>query len=293
MNPINPDLLQIIVCPQCGNALQQATENLLRCENCLYQAALLNGKPMFTPAPETIEPWEKIERGPNQGTAWRRANWHFLQSVVSQLPTAQLILDVGAGHGDFADIFTANQGQNPAHRYLSLDVVPYAEVDMVCDLNQTNPLKPASLDLIVLMNVLEHVFDAQNLLRVLARALKPSGQVVVTIPFMLKVHQAPFDFSRYTEYGLAELAKNAGLKIQSLQGYYDPLYILNESLGNLWQYALPESIGLRRTAGKGLVFAIQKLINLLGKTIPKGHSAVPTRQSNPAPCGYFLTLTRE
>ncbi len=282
------ELLDILVCPQCGHAPLQVTpdEKHLKCGNCRFSIPIIEGKPLFTPAPETIEPWEKVERGPDKGTVWRRANWRFLESVVSYLPQDHLILDVGAGHGDFADIFSGR-------RYLSLDIVPYAEVNMVCDLNQVNPLKSASLDMIVLMNVLEHVFEAQKLLSVLAGALKPGGQMAVTVPFMLKVHQAPFDFARYTEHGLVELVNCAGLKIQSLQGYYDPLYILNESLGNLWQYSLPETTGLKRFAGKSLVFLIQKLINLLGKVIPRGRSAIPTRQSNPAPSGYFLILTKE
>ena len=71
---------------------------------------------------------------------------------------------------------------------LALDIYPYPEVDVVCDLTQVNPFRENSFDAIVLMNVLEHVFATGVFLSELAKLLKPGGRLLVAIPFLLKVH---------------------------------------------------------------------------------------------------------
>jgi SAM-dependent methyltransferase len=246
---------------------------------------LLDGKPIFTDIPATIEPWEKVERGPDKGTAWRRSNWKFLNQQIQTLSKDALILDVGAGHGDFADIFADLN-------YFALDIVPYAEVDLVCDLGQTVPFRAGTFDAVVLMNVLEHVYESRQLVQNIAGLLKPGGKLILTVPFLLKVHQAPFDFSRYTPYYLANLANGAGLEMKSLSGYYDTLYLLNESLGNLWQYSINSNSAVQCFIAKGLVFIIQRLINWLGRLTEKGVVRSVTEEKNPAPVGYLVVLEK-
>jgi len=279
------ELTQLLVCPKCQHSFSVQSDTL-KCENCGFTARMAEGIPLFTDVPATIEPWEKVERGPEKGTAWRRSNWKFLNSEVQALPQDALILDVGAGHGDFADIFEGR-------RYYSLDIVPYAEVDLVCDLGQTIPFKPETFDVVVLMNVLEHVYECRRLVQNISKILKPGGKVIITVPFLLKVHQAPFDFSRYTPYFLENMAADAGLAVSSMKGYYDTLYLLNESLGNLWQYSLKGLSGTKTTLGKGLVFVIQKLINWLGSISEKGKIKPVNEEENPAPVGYLVVLEKK
>jgi hypothetical protein len=116
--------------------------------------------------------------------------------------------------------------------------------------------------------------------------------LILTIPFLLKVHQAPFDFSRYTPYYLETLAKDAGLTVATMNGYYDPLYLLNESLGNLWLYAIDSRPAVQRYMAKGLVFIIQRLINILGKVSEKGSVRSVIDEKNPAPVGYLVVLEK-
>lgn len=279
------NLADLLICPKCKSVFIEASSETLICTKCGYQVRLLEGKPLFTDVPETIRPWEKVERGPDKGTAWRRSNWRYLNEQVQALPPSALILDVGAGHGDFADIFS---GRN----YFSLDIVPYQEVDLVCDLGQTVPFKENTFDVVVLMNVLEHVYENRALLHTIGKILKPGGKLILTVPFLLKVHQEPFDFARYTPYYLTNAAIEAGLSVAELNGYFDTLYLLNESLGNLWQYSIKGST-VRQTWAKGLVFIIQRLINGLGKVSEGGVIRPYDKERNPAPVGYLAVLEKK
>ncbi|MCX6055498.1 MAG: class I SAM-dependent methyltransferase [Chloroflexi bacterium] len=279
------ELLDTLYCPECHSRFLDDKESILECEGCHKKIKMINNTPIFSEVPSTIEPWEKIERGPNKGTLWRRSNWVFLENSIQNVSPEALILDVGAGHGDFADIFVGR-------KYYSVDIVPYDEVDIVVDLGQSNPFKPSSFNVIILMNVLEHVYESRELLRTIASILAPGGVVIVTVPFLLKVHQAPFDFSRYTPFSLRKLAEESELQVESLKAYYDTNYLLNESLGNVWQYSLPSRSGIKTFLAKILVFFVQKMVNLLAFVTQKGFIAEVSTQSNPAPVGYLLVLRK-
>ena len=144
------ELLPLLVCPNCSGELKENAARLV-CASCSHSYALEAGIPIFSQPPENLQPSAKIERGPQIGTPWRQANWRFLQEQTQRLDAQALLLDVGAGRGDFADLFDGR-------RTIALDIYPYPEVDLVCDLTQVVPLKAASFDAIFLMNVLEHVF---------------------------------------------------------------------------------------------------------------------------------------
>ncbi|HQP08787.1 MAG TPA: methyltransferase domain-containing protein, partial [Anaerolineaceae bacterium] len=169
-----------LVCPICKGEFLQHNPDKWVCVTCGYTVNLVEGKPFFNQTPQDIIPFQKSERGPEIGTPWRQANWKFLHEQISKLSPGSKVLDVGAGRGDFADILTA---QNT----LAVDVIPFPEVDIICDLTQCIPFKEASFDAVVLMNVLEHVFNTRDLLINTRSLLKPGGKLILTIPFLLMI----------------------------------------------------------------------------------------------------------
>ncbi len=146
-----------------------------------------------------------------QGSSWRRANWRFLEDTVKLLPKKAVILDFGAGHGDFSEVLGR-------HATIALDVFPYDEIDIVCNLEKITPFKKSSFDAIVLMNVLEHIYRPELLMRTLATLLRPSGLLIVAVPFMLKLHQQPYDYNRYSHYQLVKMGHDANLEISTNGG---------------------------------------------------------------------------
>jgi SAM-dependent methyltransferase len=83
-------------------------------------------------------------------------------------------------------------------------------------------LRTGSIDLALLNNVMEHLDQPEKLLQSVARALKPSGRIAIAVPFIIKVHQAPFDFFRYTHYALQNMLERTGFGSISIEAVYTP-----------------------------------------------------------------------
>ena len=67
------------------------------------------------------------------------------------------------------------------------------------------PFKDESFDSILSFQVLEHIFEPQDFLSEAKRVLKPGGYMLITVPFMWDEHEKPYDYGRYTSFGLKHL----------------------------------------------------------------------------------------
>lgn len=84
--------------------------------------------------------------------------------------------------------------------------------DVIADLTQALPFENQSFDTILSFQVLEHLPTPQSLLEECHRILRNGGTLFLTVPFQWRVHEAPYDFFRYTRYGLEFMLKNAGFE---------------------------------------------------------------------------------
>lgn len=57
--------------------------------------------------------------------------------------------------------------------------------------------------------VLEHVFTPENFLSELYRVLEPGGKLLLSVPFIWDEHEQPYDYRRYTTFGLESLLEEA------------------------------------------------------------------------------------
>lgn len=80
------------------------------------------------------------------------------------------------------------------------------------------PFGDASVDCIVLFEVLEHVAEPRSALAEAARVLRPGGRLLLTVPFMYPMHDEPHDYQRFTWHGLARETGRAGLTVNHLEG---------------------------------------------------------------------------
>mgnify|MGYP000982318151 CR=1 FL=1 len=284
MNLKNDHLLDVLVCPECNADLQFKTATLF-CTSCGKRYGLDQNAVIFTAPPSDINPSELRERGEGKDTPWRHANSVFLRNQLRQLSADTLLLDVGAGRGDFLPFY-----EHLPH--VLLDVYPYPEVDVVCDLTCLNPFHENSLDVILLMNVLEHVISPLDLLRSIYTMLKPHGKVIIAIPFYLKIHQAPLDFQRLTHFALRELAQRAGYSVFQLEGFYDPCGVIEESLRYYRFWGRAGQNWLARKFGTMTLALMQVNLKLLRTLSVHPFIGDPFKVIYPAPMGYHLVLEK-
>ena len=85
-----------------------------------------------------------------------------------------------------------------------------ARPDVFADASRL-PLPDASIDTVLLLEVLEHLRHPARALAEIARVLRPGGKLLLTMPFMYPIHDAPHDYQRYTCHGLTREMEAAGL----------------------------------------------------------------------------------
>ena len=78
------------------------------------------------------------------------------------------------------------------------------------------PLADESIDTVIILEVMEHLRRPHEALQEIARILRPQGTLLLSMPFLYPVHDAPHDYQRLTIHGLARDAEAVGLRIDSL-----------------------------------------------------------------------------
>jgi SAM-dependent methyltransferase len=112
--------------------------------------------------------------------------------------------------------------------YVGLDYPPTASgmygtrPDVFSDA-RTLPFAEASIDGVILKDVLEHVEGPEEALREIARILGNGGKLVLWMPYLYPIHDAPYDFQRYTEHGLASYLGKHGLDVVGIKPVLRPV----------------------------------------------------------------------
>ena len=135
----------------------------------------------------------------------RAGLYEWLNEVVSSIPASDknVILSVGAG-GEVSELI----GRRIGARVTEVDIDPARKPDIVADVCDMNMFADQSVDVIFMVEVLEHVKTPQLALDEMHRVLKPGGRLFLSTPFILPIHDAPYDFYRYTQFGLAHLFRS-------------------------------------------------------------------------------------
>ena len=94
----------------------------------------------------------------------------------------------------------------------------YQELDFFKDNIALIPFADNSFDLVITTKViLEHVSNPQKFLDESFRVLKKGGHGFFIAPLIRRQHQVPYDFFRFTQFGLENLLKKSGFKIDYIK----------------------------------------------------------------------------
>ena len=102
----------------------------------------------------------------------------------------------------------SHRERQPWRSFRSLD---YPGFDL-CD----PPAEHDRFDVVICEQVLEHVPNPVRAVRTLRDLCEPGGHVLVSTPFLIRVHPYPGDYWRFTKDGLRVLLEHAGLDVLSV-----------------------------------------------------------------------------
>jgi len=147
-----------------------------------------------------------------------RVNAEAAQSV----PAGSLVLDAGAGQAPYRHLFQHARYEAADFGKLAME---YGELTYTCDLRAI-PVENERFDFVLFNQTLEHIPEPKEVLRELNRVMKTNARILYTGPLFYEEHAAPYDFYRYTQFGLRYLFDQAGFEVQSLEwleGYFGTL----------------------------------------------------------------------
>lgn len=128
--------------------------------------------------------------------------------------TGGTLLDVGCGIKPYEPLFKVN-------RYLGLEIVGGGHSDEAKSADAFYdglrfPIKSCSIEYVISTQVLEHVFEQGLFINEIHRVLKPGGQLLLTVPFVWDEHECPYDYCRYTSFGIEFFLSNHGFEVKEL-----------------------------------------------------------------------------
>lgn len=139
--------------------------------------------------------------------------------IAGSLPAGTKLLDAGAGEGAYRKLFSHCE-------YRSIDMAvgeaqwDYSALDYVAPLDKM-PIETGAFDAVLCTQVLEHLEKPRESVAEMFRVLRPGGVLYITVPMAQGEHQVPYDFFRYTSYGLKSICSGAGfseVKVSPLGG---------------------------------------------------------------------------
>lgn len=122
------------------------------------------------------------------------------------------VLDVGCGNSEIKKFISENCNYIGLDYYYTSVEWYKSEPDLYGDA-QSLPLKSESIETVVLLDVLEHLPGTEECLSEIHRVLTEKGLLILQVPYVYPVHDAPLDFYRWTRFGLNRLLEKYRFKV--------------------------------------------------------------------------------
>lgn len=127
-------------------------------------------------------------------------------------PVPQQVLDFGCGGSPYQSLFGSTN-----YVRADIDGVPDIDHTIVSDDQKCRiDLPDNSFEMIFSSQVLEHVPKPLAYLREAYRLLSPGGRMLLTTHGIFEDHGCPYDFRRWTSYGLSQELQTAGFEIRRM-----------------------------------------------------------------------------
>lgn len=125
--------------------------------------------------------------------------WKVLKLMKNIFKSSDLVLDVGCGEKPYYH-------KSIKARIICMDLKSTKKAHILGDA-MFFPIKKEKFDGIININSLYYYNDPSIAIEDFSRALKKNGKLVLIVPFIYPIHDAPDDKYRFTKYGIIELLK--------------------------------------------------------------------------------------
>lgn len=135
----------------------------------------------------------------------RKMYYAKLQEIAADAK-GKTVLEIGSGkmeNGKYG--YSAEHLFQDAKEFIKTDINPEFGHTV---LDITTMTTKSKYDIILCLNVLEHVYDFQVAVDNLHRSLKKGGLLIVAVPFAFPLHDEPGDYWRFTEHALRKILGN-------------------------------------------------------------------------------------
>lgn len=180
------------------------------------------------------------------------------------------IIDVGCGRKPYKTLFNVS-------KYVGIDIEQSGHshadenIDVFYD-GKVFPFQDFAFDNAICNQVLEHVFNPDEFLTEIHRVLKPGGQLLLTVPFSWDEHEQPYDYARYSSFGLKHLLLKTGFEvIESRKSVNDVRAIFQLLNAYFYKATLTKSGIINLLIGILYSIPINLIGSLLGFILPKNN----------------------
>lgn len=145
-------------------------------------------------------------------------NWQFFSPIFFLQFSKTLPIIQKNVSGNLIDL---GCGTMPLRKYIlpfvetyeGLDLFPKSdEIRFISDIQNMRVVENTTYNAAICLEVLEHVPDPFKAVREVYRILRIGGKVIITVPHLSRLHDEPYDYYRYTCYGINVLLSQAGFQ---------------------------------------------------------------------------------
>lgn len=165
---------------------------------------------------ETFQPISVRPPSENKALFWARCLVDLQLLTIFRFLVPHLgscrgrVLDVGAGEAPWRELLPVGVGYVGVDVGMSGNFGMRHQSDIAYYDGKKLPYDDGSFDHVLCTEVLEHVPDPAAFLFDLNRVLRHGGTLVLTVPWSARLHHLPYDYGRFTRFGLAALLESTG-----------------------------------------------------------------------------------
>lgn len=191
----------------------------------------------------------------------RRGLYKNIQELIPNLKGK--LLDCGCGTMPYKSLFIGDQ-------YIGLEIEDqqngnHSFADVFYD-GKKIPFEDKSFDSILSSQVFEHVFNPDAFLKEINRISKLHSLFLITVPFCWDEHEQPYDYARYSSFGLRHILNKNGYEVLQYRKTNNGLEVIFQLLND---YIFKKTVTKNRYLNLSIMLSLMAPINIIGLLISK------------------------